>query len=565
MASMKRLPVLLSALLLFSLAGTGLALAADKPDVIAKNGVVAAAHPLASQIGVDVLKKGGNAFDAAIATSFGIQVAEPNASGMGGGGFAILYSAKDKKSYLIDFREKAPAMAFDGFYKLDDKGKPVDRATNVGWFASGVPGHVAGMEMMHKRFATKKWDELMTPAIKLLEAGVPVNKTLNGIITDQMARMQLSPTKTFFDKTFFKDGLPLEEGDTYRNPDLVASLKLVAKDGAKAFYTGPIADKIAAAYVKDGKGWITKADLAAYKAVMRQPVEGVYRKNYKLAAFPPPSSGGLTVIEILNILENFDLKKIGYGKPDAVQAMIEAQKLAFADRGKYMGDPDFVSVPAKELLSKQFAASRAKLINLNSSIKGAEPGAILKDARGSTTSFSIIDKAGNMVTVTQTINSFMGSVTVPEGTGILMNDEMDDFTMKKGQANSVQAGKRPLSSMASVLVFKDNKPFMTMGSPGGPRIITAVSNIIVNVVDYGMNLQDAIVAPRFHNPNSEKTAMEGRWSPELQKALTAKGQVLDMRKDVDLYFGGAQGVMIRPDGSLHGGADPRRGGKALGY
>ena len=540
-------------------------IAADKRDVIAANGVVASAHPAASQIGVEVLKNGGNAFDAAIATAFAIHVVEPNASGIGGGGFAILYDAKQKKSFVIDFRERAPGAAHETFYKLDEKGKVLNQAMSIGWYAAGVPGQVAGMEALHKQFATRKWADLMAPSIKLLDDGVTVNNTLHSMIMNYMDRMDKSPTKAFFDKTFFKDGLPLEEGAKYHNPDLAASFKLIAKEGAKAFYTGAIADKIAAAYAKNANAWITKKDLADYKVAMREPVQGTYRKDYQVVALPPPSSGGLTVIEMLNILEKFDLRKMGYASPDSVHAVIEAQKLAFADRGKYMGDPDHVTVPIKDLADKKFAAERAKLIKMDSAITGAEPGALLKDLKGNTTSFSIIDKAGNMITVTQTINDFFGAVTVPDGTGILMNDEMADFTAKPGQANSVKAGKRPLSSMSPVLVFKSGKPLMTMGSPGGPRIITAVANIILNVVDYDMNLQAAIEAPRYHNPNSAKTAMEARWSEELRKALTDKGQTLDMRKDVDLYFGGAQGVMIMPDGKLHGGADFRRGGQAAGY
>jgi gamma-glutamyltranspeptidase/glutathione hydrolase len=516
-------------------------------------------------VGVNILKAGGNAFDAAVATAFAIHVAEPNASGLGGGGFAILYDAKKKKSFVIDFRERAPAAAHETFYQLDENGKVKNSATTIGWYAAGVPGQLAGMEALHKRFATKKWKDLITPAIKLLEAGVPVDATLHTVITNQLGRIEKSPTKAFFDKHFLDDGLPLAEGSKYTNPDLVASLKLVAKEGAKAFYSGAIADKIVAAYEKHGNKWITKQDLADYKVIMRKPVSATYRKNYTIEALPPPSSGGLTVIELLNIVEKYNLKKQGVNDPRTVHAVIEAQKLAFADRGKYMGDPDFVQVPVKDLLSKKFAAARAKSINPDKSIEGAEPGALLKDLKGNTTSFSIIDKDGNMITVTQTINDFFGSVAVPEGTGIILNDEMDDFSVKPGRANSVQAGKRPLSSMSPVLVFKGGKPFMTMGSPGGPRIITAIANIIMNVVDHGMGLQDAIAAPRYHNPNSAKTAMEARWSAELQKALTAKGQQLDMRKDVDLYFGGAQGVMILPGGKLHGGADFRRGGKALGY
>jgi len=545
---------------------SSLAFAADKRDSIAKNGMVAAADPNAAQIGVDILKKGGNAIDAAVATSFALYAAEPHASSMAGGGFAIIYIAKEDKTYIVDYREVAPAKAYDKFY-VDYEAKtkiPAKRAIDTGWYSSGVPGMLAGMNELNKRFGTMPWADLMTPAITMLEKGIVVDKTLNGWITDMFARVEHSPTPDFFLNTYFKDGLPLEPGDTYYNNDLVKSYKLVAEKGADVFYKGELADKIAAVYAKHADGWITKKDLADYKITMREPIEGMYR-GYKVASVPPPSSGGLTIIEILNMLENFDLKKMGYGTPESIHTMIEAQKLAYADRKEYMGDPAFVDVPVKQLSSPEYAAARAKTINPNKANTQVGPGNILKELKGNTTSFSAIDKDGNMITITHTINAGFGAMVVPEGTGILMNNQMDDFEWKPGLANSVAAGKRPLSSMSPTLISKDGKPFMTLGSPGGPRIIAAVSNVIVNIIDHGMDVQAANDTPRFYNPNTAKTAMENRFSKEVLDALKAKGQEPDLRKELDTYFGGVHAIMVLPDGSLHGSGDIRRSGKGVGY
>lgn len=545
---------------------SSLAFAADKRDSIAKNGMVAAADPNAAQIGVDILKKGGNAIDAAVATSFALFAAEPNASSMAGGGFAIIYIAKKDKTYIVDYREVAPAKAYDKFYvDYETKMKiPAKRAIDTGWYSSGVPGMLAGMDELNKRFGTMKWADVVTPAITMLEKGIVVDKTLNGWITDMFPKIEHSPTPDFFLNTYFKDGLPLEPGDTYHNNDLVKSYKLVAEKGAEVFYKGELADRIAAAYAEHADGWITKKDLESFKITMREPIEGMYR-GYKVASVPPPSSGGLTIIEILNMLENFDMKKMGYGTPDSIHAMIEAQKLAYADRKEYMGDPAFVDVPVKRLSSRDYTAARAKTIDMNKANTKVGPGDILKELKGNTTSISAIDKDGNMITITHTINGGFGAMVVPEGTGILMNNQMDDFEWKPGLANSVAAGKRPLSSMSPTLISKDGKPFMTLGSPGGPRIIAAVSNVIVNVIDYGMDIQSANDAPRFFNPNTAKTAMEKRFSKDVLDALKAKGQDPDIRKEVDTYFGGAQAIMVLPDGSLHGSGDIRRSGKGIGY
>lgn len=554
----------MAAIFLFCLATT--ASANDKRDAVAANGMVAAADPNVTRIGVDILKKGGNAVDAAVAMSFGLFGAEPHASSMAGGGFAIIYLAKEDKAYIVDYREVAPAKAYDAFY-LDRAAKLGVKPKNLidtGWFASGVPGMLAGMETMSKRFGALPWKDLIAPSVALLEKGIVVDNTLNGWITDMYSRLEQSPTPDFFLDAYFADGLPLEAGKRYYNKDLVASLKLVANKGADVFYKGELGDKIAAEYSRHGDAWITKKDLEDYKIIMREPIEGMYR-GYKVASVPPPSSGGLTIIEILNMLENYDLKKMGYGSAQAIHTMIEAQKLAYADRKEYIGDPAFVDVPVRLLSDRGYAAKRAATINPDKAGTDVGPGDILKIRKGNTTSLSAIDKDGNMVTITHTINAAFGAMVVPQGTGILMNNQMDDFTWEVGLANSVAAGKRPLSSMAPTLISKDGKPFMTLGSPGGPRIIAAVSNVIINVIDFGMDLQTANEAPRFFNPNTAKTAMENRFPEKVLEALKAKGHSPDIRKEFDTYFGGVHAIMVLPDGKLHGSGDPRRSGVGMGY
>ena len=534
-------------------------------SVVAEKGVVAAAQPLAAQVGVDILKKGGNAFDAAVATSFSLGVVEPNATSMGGGGFAIMYVAKDKKAYVVDFRECAPAKAKPSFFKLDEKGKIPEKNLLIGWYAVGVPGELRGMEMINKKFGTMKWADLIQPAIDQAEKGITVSDTLAKIAQEEFDRMQKSPAKSsFFEKTFIKNGLPVQKGDKVMNKDYAESLKKVAKGGADVFYKGEIADAIANTYAKGGNSWITKEDLANYKAILREPLQTTYR-GYTIDVLPPPSSGGLTVAEMLNILEGYDVAKEKAGSVAYIHNFIEAQKLAFADRNRYMGDPSFVKVPTKGLLDKKYAeVIRKKIDPKKATSEAVKYGDPIPYERPSTTSFSVIDKDGNMITITQTINDFFGAGVVPDGTGIMLNNEMDDFSTALGQANSVAPGKRPLSSMSPVIVSKDGKPVLTMGTPGGPRIISAMANILVNIFDFGMDIQPAIEAGRFHNPNGKETHMEKVFSDEVMKGLKDMGHTFKMHEANDLYFGGVQGIMYK-DGKLHGGADPRRDGQAIGY
>lgn len=539
----------------------------QKRDVVATQGVVAAAHPLAAKAGLEILQKGGNAIDAAIATSFALGIVEPNASGLGGGGFAVVYIAKEKKSYVVDYRETAPMAAKVSSYKLDEKGKPIEDAMGLvtGYQAVAVPGQLRGMEMLHQKFGSMKWNELMEPAIQQSEAGLTVSKNFSDILADELGRISKdSPSYPWLQQVFYKDGLPANPGEVIKNTELTASLKKIAVGGADVFYKGEIADLIVKEYAEKGKGFITKADLENYKAIMREPVEGNYR-GYTVMTVPPPSSGGVALLEILNIIEGYDIAKMGAGSADAMHIITEAQKLAFADRAKYMADPAFAKIPLTGLMDKKYAQERRKLIDLtkaNTKLTAGEPG---KYESGSTTSFSVVDKEGNMVTITQTINHFMGSAVVPAGTGIILNDEMDDFTIDAKSVNAPEGGKRPLSSMAPTVVLKDGKPFVTIGTPGATRIITSISNLIIDLIDFKMDLQPAILYPRFHNNNVAETSIEARIPQDVIKALEARGHKFDVKKDLDLFFGGAQGVMLAPDGKLHGGADPRRDGLAVGY
>ena len=532
-------------------------------DTVATNGVVAAAHPLAAQAGVDILKKGGNAVDAAIATALSLGVVEPNATGLGGGGFALVYIAKENQCHVVDFREMAPAKARTNSYPLTEKGKAVSNASATGYKAVAVPGELRGLEMLHKMFGTQKWADLFQPAIRQAEAGITVSETLNGILTDEYDRLQKSPAMPWLQDNFYKDGLPAQTGDTVKNVQLAGTLKQIAAGGADVFYTGEIADDIAREFAQKGDSWITKEDLANYKAVLREPVTGNYR-GYSVITLPPPSSGGVTLLETLNILEGFDLNKLGHGSANYVHVIAEAQKLAFADRAEYIADPAFVKVPVAGLLDKGYAAERRKAIDMKHTHK-AVPGQPSKYESGSTTSFSVVDKDGNMVSITKTINHFMGSGVVPEGTGILLNDEMDDFDLNPASLNAPSAGKRPLSSIAPVMVLKDGKPFFTAGTPGANRIITTMVNIVINVVDFKEELQPAILEPRFHNGNTAQTAVESRIPADVVKELESRGHKISVKGAFDLYFGGAQGVMLRSDGRLLGGADPRRDGIAVGY
>jgi gamma-glutamyltranspeptidase/glutathione hydrolase len=538
--------------------GGGPAMASS--PVEAKNGMVAAAHPLASQVGVEILKKGGNAVDAAVATAFALGVVEPNASGLGGGGFILVYTARTKAVTAIDYREMAPLKATPDMYKMTPDGKVVDKETEVGHKAVAIPGTLAGLTLALKQHGTMSLKDVMAPAIRIAEEGYTVSKTLNGMMKDNFDKLSKYPAAAAI---YLKGGLPYEVGDKLALKDLAKSYRLIAEKGPDVFYKGEIADAIEKEM--QGKGLITKADLAAYKPAVRTPVRGSYR-GYEIISMAPPSSGGTHVIEILNILEGYNMTRLGFQTPESLHVMAEAMKRAFADRAKFMADTDFVKVPIAGLISKGYAAELRKGISLDTvgtKIPAGNPLPFV--GSGGTSHLSVIDRQGNIVALTQTINYFFGSGVLVPGTGIMLNNEMDDFNPQPGTSNSVEPKKRPLSSMTPTIMLKDGKPFMSLGSPGATRIISALTQIIVNVVDFRMNVQDAIEAPRIHCMTGD-IFMESRIPKATQDALAAKGHKLNLRGEMDLYFGGAQAVMIdRTSGMLKGAGDPRRDGVAVGY
>lgn len=561
--------IVLSVFLCISLVLPGVTTSARESfgrDAKSKNGMVASAHPLASQVGVDILKAGGNAIDAAVAVGFALGVLEPNASGLGGGGFMLVRFAKTGETAFIDFREKAPGNARADMYPLNEKGKPkLDKRgfspAAIGGLSVAVPGEVAGLLTAQEKYGTMDRQKLMAPAITYAENGIAVSKVLAGLIMKKMEVLEPFEGST---QIYFKDGFPKEEGDIIKNPDLAKSLKLIAAKGKDGFYRGEVAEKIVAAVQKDG-GVLSLEDLAGYAVSFRKAVSGSYR-GYEIVSAPPVSSGGTHIIELLNIMENFDLKKMGFNTVESWHAWAEGMKLIYADRAKYMADTDFIKVPLGGLTSKPYAQNQFKRINMAMATDVTAAADPWGYESGSTTHYSIVDAQGNMVAVTKTINHFFGSGITAPGTGILLNDEMDDFTKAPGKANSVAPHKKPLSSMSPTFILKDGKPYATLGTPGGKRIITTVALLVSNMVDYGMDIQEAINAPRINHYQKGKLKIESRIPAEVQKGLEQKGHTLQVRGEYDLYFGGAQGVTICPvSGELHGGGDPRRDGKAMGY
>lgn len=536
--------------------------------VVGHKGMVATEQELASRIGLDVLKSGGNAVDAAVAIGFALAVALPNAGNVGGGGFMMVYDAKTHKSVAVDFREIAPAAASRDMYVGPD-GKVIDGKSLYTHYAVGVPGTVAGMTHALQHWGTQPLAKLLAPSIALAEKGYPVSETLAKVLKQEAKNMGRWPaTKAIF----WKNGAPLKAGDTLVQKDLGHSLRLIARQGAKAFYEGEIAHKIAADMAKNGNA-MTLADLKNYKVIEREPVRGTYR-GYEIVTMPPPSSGGAHLVQILNIMERWPIKDWGLNSAATVHHMAEAMKLAYADRAEYLGDPDFVKIPLKGLTSKKYAAELAARIDPDKarSAKDIRAGKPQPYESDQTTHYSVVDKAGNMVAVTYTLNTNFGSGIVAAGTGITLNNEMDDFSAKPGvpnaygviggDANAVQAGKRPLSSMTPTFVLKDGKPWLVTGSPGGPRIITTVLEQIVNGIDFGMNPAEAASQLRFHHQwTPDELRVEKGFSPDTIKLLKDKGQNVVIKPSM----GRTQTIQVQGS-ELWGYSDPRNpDGKTLGY
>jgi gamma-glutamyltranspeptidase/glutathione hydrolase len=536
--------------------------------VYGKNGMVASEQGLATQVGLDILKQGGNAIDAAVAVGFALAVVLPNAGNIGGGGFMVLHDDKTGKDIAIDFREIAPAKASRDMY-LDNQGNVIDGKSLFTHDASGVPGTVAGMEYALKKWGTMPLSKVLEPAIKLADKGFIVSDVLTQTLKEEKSTLgKWSSSKAIF----FKNGEPLKSGDLLVQKDLAKSLRLIAKQGAKAFYQGEIATKIAREMQSQG-GTMTLEDLKAYKVVERQPIIGDYR-GYKVVTMPPPSSGGVHLIEILNMLEHYPIKEDGVNSAKNIHHMAESMKLAYADRSEYLGDPDFVKIPVTGLTSKAYANERVKTIDenkatLSSNIKPGKPQPYESDQ---TTHFSVMDKAGNAVAVTYTLNLNFGSGIVVEGTGILLNNEMDDFSVKPGvpnafglvggTANAIEAKKRPLSSMTPTIVMKNNKPWLVTGSPGGARIITTVLQSVVNMIDHEMNPAEAIITPRVHHQwLPDELRVEEGISPDTIKLLQDKGHKVVTKAPM-----GRIQIIQADDSGFYGYSDPRNpDGKTVGF
>ena len=519
---------------------------------IAKHGMVVTGEDIAAQVGVEVLQKGGNAIDAAVTVGFVKAVTYPQAGNIGGGGFMLIYSAKTKQVVAIDYREKAPAKATRNMF-LNQKGKVNSTLSRFSHQSAGVPGTVAGMAMALEKYGTISLAEALAPAIALAEQGFIIKHPKAVAI-------------------FFKsDGSLYQTGDRFVQTDLANTLKAIAKKGIKAFYQGKIADLI----VKDMQahgGLISKQDLANYQPVLRKPIHGTYR-GYDIYSMSPPSSGGVHVVQILNILENYDIGLLGHNTAATIHLMAEAMKRAYADRSKYLGDTDFVTVPITGLTSKAYAATLSQQINRQKATLSQEilPGKPNHYESNETTHYSIVDKDGNAVSNTYTLNFSFGSRIMVKGAGFLLNNEMDDFSAKPGvanaygliggTANAIEAHKRMLSSMSPTIVLKDAKPFIVTGSPGGSRIITTTLQVIMNVIDHKMNIQEAVNAVRIHH----------QWFPDeirIEKGLNRDtiNLLTDMKHVVVIKnpMGAAASILI-DNTTLYGANDPRRQGIALGY
>jgi gamma-glutamyltranspeptidase/glutathione hydrolase len=538
--------------------------------VWAQHGMVASQEALATRIGVDILRRGGNAVDAAVAVGFALAVTLPRAGNLGGGGFMVIHDARTGRDVAIDYRELAPKAATRDQY-LDASGNPDPNLSRYHGLAVGVPGTVAGLAMALENYGTLPLKDVIAPAIALARDGITVTPDLADSLLATKKRFAKWPSSM---RIFAKpDGGDFQPGDVLKQGDLAQSLQLIADGGPQAFYQGPLADRIAQA-VQAAGGNMSADDLHAYRAVEREPVRGSYR-GYEIVSMPPPSSGGVHVIQILNILEGYPIGWLGPESAETIHLMAEAMKLAFADRSEHLGDPEFVQVPVKGLTSKAYAAELRARIDRNRASPAAaiKPGQPAPYESDQTTHYSVVDKDGNAVSNTYTLNFSYGTGLVAEGTGILLNNELDDFSAKPGvpnayglvggEANAVAGGKRPLSSMSPTIVLKDGAPFLVTGSPGGSRIITTVLQVIMNVVDHGMNVAEASAAPRIHHQwLPDRLDVETGLSPDTVGLLAAKGHDVAVKE----ASGSTQTIMLDPRGYLLGSTDPRRPGSlAEGY
>ena len=493
-----------------------------------QNGMVVSQHYLASSVGAQILEDGGNAYDASIAVAFALAVVLPRAGNIGGGGFMVMYDEKTDKSYSIDYREKAPALASKDMY-LNDDGSVNNKRAREGILSIGVPGTVYGMWEVHKKFGSLPWKKLLDPAIKLAEEGFIMSPFMVDALNKRYKK--LSNYKNF-KKIFYKE-YPVQMNKRLLQLELAETLKIISKKGVKGFYGGEVADKIVTD-MENREGLISLQDLKEYRPVWREPLKGNF-KEYEIITMAPPSSGGIHIIQMLNILENFNLEELGHNSAAYAALLSEVMKFAYADRSKYLADPDFFEVPTSKLISKQYAQAIFKKIKLNKVTPSSEilPGKLIPYESEDTTHFSVADSFGNVVSNTYTLNSGYGSGVVITGTGIIMNNEMDDFVsapgvpnqfgLLGGEANKIEPFKRPLSSMTPTLVFKDSNPIIATGSPGGSVIITAVLQFLLNMLVFDMEISDATVVPRIHH----------QWVPDI--LFLEKGFDINHAREIESF------------------------------
>jgi gamma-glutamyltranspeptidase / glutathione hydrolase len=563
--------------LLISWALIAVCAAAPLSPTHAPHGMVVSVHELASRAGVDAMQSGGNAIDAAVATAFVLAVVHPQAGNLGGGGFMLIRSA-DGAAHFIDFREKAPAAATENMY-LDKQGNVIENMSLIGYKAAGVPGSVAGLTYAQKKYGKLPLARVMAPAIKLAQEGF----TLAWEDADDLKDADLTrfPESR---RIFQNNGKLFKSGDVLKQPELARTLERIAKN-PDDFYHGNLAREIAAA-VQKGGGLITAEDLAKYEVKEREPIRGTYR-GYEIISAPPPSSGGIVLVETLNMLEGFDLKKTGNCSAESIHLMSEAYRRSFFDRAEFLGDPDFAKLPVATLIDKRYANAWSESITAtrassSKDLKRPEFSNLDRDAAlrvpnayepQNTTHYSVVDPDGTAVAVTTTLNDSFGSKVTLDGLGFLLNDEMDDFASKQGvpntygliqgPANAIAPGKRPLSAMTPTIVLKDGKLYLVVGAEGGPTIITNVAATIISVIDNGLNIQEAVNAPRFHHQwIPDRIDLEDRISPDTVRLLRSKGHEIRLLH----FWGDAECIMIEPEtGERLGASDGRGNGKAVGF
>ena len=542
----------------------------DRQGVIAKKGMVASAHPDASAVGSAILKAGGNAIDAAVATHFALAVVHPSAGNLGGGGF-LVYRDRQGQNFTLDFREKAPAAATRDMY-LDSAGTVIPNMAWLGIDASGVPGSVDGLATMHQRFGRLPWKHVVQPAIDLATSGVLLTKDeatgLNRIKGDLL---KFNPGKTYFLKP---DSTEWQTGERLIQADLARTLRRIQEQGRDGFYKGETASLLVRE-MAPAKAPITQKDLDDYHSAWREAIVGSYR-GHKVISMPPTSSGGIALVQLLKFVEPYPLGKWGWHSDSTTQVMIEAERRVYADRARWLGDPDFFKVPQKELVDEQYLRKRWTDFNFAqaSDSKAISGGPIAGYENNETTHYSVVDEEGNAVAITTTINNGYGSRVMVGGAGFLMNDEMEDFAVKPGvpnvfgligrEANAVQPGKRMLSSMTPAILEKDGKLFMVVGTPGGSTIITSVFQTILNVTDHGMTMQQSVNALKFHHQwLPDKTVFEqGAFSEKTLQKLIDRGYVMEMQKNT---LGRMDCILVRPDGTLEGASDPRGDNTSVGF